>query len=193
MTRRIPIIPTILVVAAAATMGALGIWQLGRADEKAALLARYVVADENLASVPFPLSGEGEEALYRRSELTCEGAISKAAGAGTSAKGEKGWAHKSICQLDGGAQALLYLGWSRDPNSPAWDGGEVQGIIGPGPRLVLDPPVAGLAPLAKPDPQDLPNNHLAYAGQWFLFAITALIIYAFALRRRWRDEERSKV
>ncbi|HBM05474.1 MAG TPA: threonine synthase, partial [Erythrobacter sp.] len=44
--------------------------------------------------------------------------------------------------------------------------------------------VAGLAPLAPPDPRDLPNNHLAYAGQWFFFALTALIIYILALRRR---------
>ena len=38
--------------------------------------------------------------------------------------------------------------------------------------------------MARPDPSDLPNNHLAYAGQWFFFAITAFIIYVLALRRR---------
>ena len=30
----------------------------------------------------------------------------------------------------------------------------------------------------------MPNNHLAYAVQWFLFALTALVIYAIALRKR---------
>ena len=45
-------------------------------------------------------------------------------------------------------------------------------------------PLAGLEPLAAPDPRDLPNNHLAYAGQWFFFALTALVIYILALRRR---------
>jgi surfeit locus 1 family protein len=37
-------------------------------------------------------------------------------------------------------------------------------------RLVADPPLAGLAANAAPDPSDIPNNHLAYAVQWFLFA-----------------------
>ena len=39
--RQIPIFPTILVVAAAGVMIALGIWQLGRADEKAAMIADF--------------------------------------------------------------------------------------------------------------------------------------------------------
>jgi cytochrome oxidase assembly protein ShyY1 len=30
----------------------------------------------------------------------------------------------------------------------------------------------------------MPNNHLAYAVQWFLFAAIALIIYIIAVRRR---------
>jgi surfeit locus 1 family protein len=32
----------------------------------------------------------------------------------------------------------------------------------------------------------VPNNHLAYAVQWFLFAGVAAVIYALALRRRTR-------
>ena len=56
-------------------------------------------------------------------------------------------------------------------------------MIAPGPRLVADPPVAGLQANAVPDPSDLPNNHLSYAGQWFLFAATALVIYVLAVRR----------
>ena len=55
-------------------------------------------------------------------------------------------------------------------------------------EVVADPPLAGLEASATPDPHDLPNNHLAYAGQWFFFAVTALVIYWLALRRRWRDQ-----
>ena len=51
-------------------------------------------------------------------------------------------------------------------------------------RLVAAPPQAGLAQLALPDPRDLPNNHLSYAVQWFLFAATALVIYVLALRKK---------
>ena len=55
---------------------------------------------------------------------------------------------------------------------------------GTGVRLVADPPLAGLAANAAPDPRELPDNHLAYAFQWFFFAMTALVIYFLALRRK---------
>ena len=51
-------------------------------------------------------------------------------------------------------------------------------------RIIANPPLAGLSANAVPDPSDLPNNHLAYAVQWFLFALTALVIYFLALRKR---------
>ena len=69
-----------------------------------------------------------------------------------------------------------------------WRGGPVTGIVasaGKGVRLVAAPAQAGLAPLAAPDPANIPNNHLSYAVQWFAFAATALVIYVLALRRRW--------
>jgi cytochrome oxidase assembly protein ShyY1 len=43
------------------------------------------------------------------------------------------------------------------------------------------------APLAASAPasiEDVPNNHRAYAAQWFFFAFVAVLIYALALRRR---------
>ena len=36
----------------------------------------------------------------------------------------------------------------------------------------------------QPRAADLPDNHLAYAGQWFLFALTALVIYGLVLRQK---------
>ncbi|MEP2737239.1 MAG: SURF1 family cytochrome oxidase biogenesis protein [Erythrobacter sp.] len=188
MIRRIPIIPTIIVVSAVATMIALGLWQLGRADEKEALLTSYAQAGDNAELVVFPAEGEGTEVLYRRSSVECDTVLSIDASAGTSERGAKGWAQKAVC-YDGksDAELLVYLGWSLAPAPPEWDGGLVEGIIGPGPRLVAMPAQAGLEQLARPDPADLPNNHLAYAGQWFFFALTALAIYWLALRRRWKD------
>jgi surfeit locus 1 family protein len=41
---------------------------------------------------------------------------------------------------------------------------------------------------APPSPDNIPNNHLSYAVQWFLFAGIAGVIYALALRQRWRKE-----
>ncbi|NBO00626.1 MAG: hypothetical protein EBV21_04095 [Betaproteobacteria bacterium] len=36
---------------------------------------------------------------------------------------------------------------------------------------------------------DLPNNHLSYAVQWFLFAFVALVIYALAVRKRLAGQD----
>jgi hypothetical protein len=83
------------------------------------------------------------------------------------------------------ADWLVVLGWSRLPMAAGgWSGGEVRGVIAPGPRLVASPPLAGLEANAMPDPADIPNNHFAYAVQWFVFAATALVIYGLALRKR---------
>ena len=181
MIRQLPIIPTVLVVAAAATMVWLGFWQLGRADEKTAMIARYNLAGSQ--SADFPVAGSGEEAWFHRSTVDCSEIVSRDPVSGTAANGAKGWAMRVVCE--GGSEGITVdLGFTRDLNAFEWEGGLVEGVIAPGPRLVADPPVADLYPLAKPDPGDLPNNHLAYAGQWFFFALTALVIYFFAVRSK---------
>jgi surfeit locus 1 family protein len=166
-------------------MIALGFWQLGRSGEKTALITRYQAVTGNPAAVAYPFKADAEAAaLYRRSQVDCDSVISVTAVNGVRADGAKGWAHKAVCRTVQEQQATVALGFSATPQSPSWQGGLVSGIVAPGPRLVADPPLAGLQPLAKPNPGDLPNNHFAYAMQWFLFAATALIIYALALRRR---------
>ena len=89
-----------------------------------------------------------------------------------------------VCQQAGLGEALVVLGWSRDLAMGDWRGGEVVGWVAPGPRLVADPPLAGLEANAIPDPSSIPNNHWSYAIQWFLFAGVALVIYVLALRKR---------
>lgn len=192
MSARLPLIPTIIVLAAAATMVALGIWQLGRAEEKAEQIALYEDASAIAEPARFPASGAGEAVWFRRSTLTCAGLQSIDPVAGTAATGAKGWAIRAICTRPSGEEAIVDLGFQRTLDVPQWEPGPVSGMIAPGPRLVADPPEAGLAALAKPDPKDLPNNHLAYAGQWFFFAITALVIYALAVRSRGRQAARAR-
>jgi surfeit locus 1 family protein len=195
VTRKLPLWPTLIVAAAAATMIALGIWQLHRKQWKEDLLARYQTAITMSADVPWPRSpAEIERALYRHAQLVCDRVTGIGAIAGRSADGESGWAHVATCQLDGGGEADVALGWSREPADVAWGGGEVTGFVAPavkGARLIAAPPQAGLAQLAPPDPLDLPNNHLSYAVQWFLFAATAAVIYVLALRKRWREADRA--
>ncbi|MXO89726.1 SURF1 family cytochrome oxidase biogenesis protein [Pontixanthobacter aquaemixtae] len=187
--RSIPLIPTILVVACAAIMVALGFWQLGRADEKELLLARYKGVPENAEPIAYPENDEAlEQGLYRPTSANCTEVVGTRSTAGTNRVGAKGWAHIAQCQLDSGFEADIALGWSRNPDAPEWSGGEVTGTLAPGGKIVASPPLADLGPLAKPDPEDLPNNHMAYAVQWFLFALTALVIYGLALRYRSRKE-----
>ncbi len=188
MIRRIPIVPTLVVAAAVAMMIALGVWQLGRAQWKEGLLASYRQAEHISAETPWPHNDQAAEAaLYRRSRFTCDQVLERRTTAGTSAEGRKGLSHIARCSLSGGGEAEVALGWSYDLAEPDWVGGEVTGIVAPGPRLVAAPPQAGLQSLAPPDPGDLPNNHLSYAGQWFFFALTAAVIYVLALRKRWKQ------
>jgi len=186
--RQVPVIPTIIVLAAVATMIALGLWQLGRAQEKEALLARYDQAIGSSSEVRFPLTGDGEEDLFRRSRLDCRQVLRIEGKAGTSEAGAKGWAQYATCAISPDASIDIVLGWSREPQAPQWDGGQVSGMIAPGPRLVAIPAQAGLEQIALPDPKDVPNNHLAYAGQWFFFALTALVIYGLAIRKRIKEQ-----
>jgi surfeit locus 1 family protein len=196
--RRVPVFSTIVVIAAVLTMIGLGIWQLGRKTEKEALIARYEAAISNPEPVTFPAVSQAAVApvLYRRSSTDCAFTSGDWRSiSGRNAKGQSGFVHVILCGIDDGPPqrdrtAYVQVGWSRNPAAPEWKGGTVSGWIVPNSegfaRLVADPPLAGLEANAKPDPGDLPNNHLAYAGQWFFFALTALVIYALALSRRRR-------
>jgi surfeit locus 1 family protein len=187
--KRIPVLPTLLVLAAVGYMIHLGLWQLERLSEKEAMLARYEAAQSSQDEVRWPDTAEGaERALYHRARIGCRTAAGQTTLSGRNAKGEAGLAHTVTCTDAEGGTRQVVLGWSRNPASPAWTGGVVEGWIAPGPRLVADPPLAGLEANARPDPKDIPNNHLAYAVQWFLFAGVALVIYAVALRGRMRGK-----
>jgi len=191
MSRRLPLLPTLIVAAAVAAMLALGVWQLRRAEWKDALIARYRAAQALSSDVPWPRGPrQVEAALYRHSRVLCERVLARRATAGRNAAGEPGWANVARCALDGGGEADVVLGWSRDPVAAPWAGGEALGFVAPGgkgAKLVASPPLAGLQASAAPDPGDLPNNHLAYAVQWFLFALTAAVIYVLAAGQRLRS------
>ena len=185
MLRRLPVVPTIVVLIAVAIMIRLGVWQLDRLHEKEALLARYETARAMSSDAAYPKTpAEAEKLLYRHATIDCRSVPQVELVAGRSAKDETGIGHVAICKLAEGASARVVLGWSRDPAAPEWSGGKVAGIIAPGPRLVADPPLAGLEASARPNPAELTNNHLSYAVQWFLFAGVALVIYVLAVRKR---------
>ena len=196
MIRRWPLIPTILVGLAVATMIGLGIWQLQRKGEKEALLARLVAA-QDLPPIGWPTAPTGEPLpLFRSATGNCLEVVGFRTSAGQNRSGEPGFLVIADCRVGAEGPGLaVELGWSKNPNAGReYKGGLVSGVIAPDRisrmRLVAAEPGPGLMASAPPSPATIPNNHLSYAIQWFVFAIIALVIYVLALRLRERDEDR---
>lgn len=168
---RIPVLPTIVVAAAVATMIGLGIWQLQRAEWKEALIAEMEATT-----------------VERRDVVTCAIDADPEIRAGRSAAGMSGYRYLVPCN-----ELTLDIGWSQRPNalthvarSGTFAGVRTVSRAGARPILVLDTPFAPLETSAPPSVADLPNNHMLYAVQWFFFALAAAVIYVLALRRRRR-------
>jgi surfeit locus 1 family protein len=205
-TKRWPVIPTLLVLAAVAVMIALGVWQLQRKSEKEMLIALFQrnMAMSSLVTYP-ELPPVEDRFLYRKSSVVCLEPVRWDPRSGTDRKGRSGIRMIADCRTGAeGPGVLVDVGIGDDFASPKWSGGTVQGTIVPGPEqptvierltgnatparamLIADTPIAGLRASAVPSADDTPNNHLAYAVQWFLFAAAALVIYILAVRRRLR-------
>lgn len=203
---RVPVLPTVIVTAACAAMIALGFWQLERRAEKGALLSLYA-ANMTKGPVAFQLHGPVPDTLmFRTSSAMCVTVIGWRTEAGRSAKGGSGYRWIAECSTGAeGPGMLADMGVTRDPKlKPDWRGGPVRGRITTEPSHqsvfgklggkpeVLRPMIVsataapGLEASAPPSPDEVPNNHLAYAVQWFLFAGVAALIYVIALRRRMR-------
>lgn len=195
MIRRLPLIPTLVVGLAVAAMIALGFWQLRRAGEKEALLARYRSA-QNLPPISFPTSPVHDDQLplFRHATGMCLKPVAKRSRAGRNRAGEVGYVHIIDCSTGAeGPGMSVEVGWSRNPNEAVnWPGGPVSGVIAPDSktrmRLVAATSPPGLAPSAPPSIELIPNNHRSYAVQWFLFALIALTIYVLALRQRLKEK-----
>lgn len=201
--KRVPILPTIFVALAVAAMIALGVWQLKRLHEKEALLARYD-ANRSLPPIAFPRIPVDDTLLFRRASAFCLEPTSWKTRNGRTANGGSGWRLIVECRTGAEGPGLtVQVGVGRDPNAhPAWKGGEVHGYITHAPdnqpliaswlgmghpktlMLVADAPLPGLEANPGPDLSAVPNNHLAYAVQWFIFAALAAGIYALAVAKR---------
>ena len=198
MTRRLPIIPTIVVLAAVALMIGLGIWQLQRARWKERLLAKYAAAG-TLPPIEFPTVPlrDDQLPLFRHATGMCQRVVGQRAQVGENRAGEPGYAHIVDCATGAeGPGMSVEVGWSKDPNARVnWTGGPVSGVIGPDRRmrmrLVAASAPPGLEPSAPPSLAAIPNNHRSYALQWFAFALIALVIYGLALRKRLNDSRPS--
>lgn len=196
---RFPLIPTAIVALCIAAMIGLGLWQLNiRLPQKEAQLA-HLADNPSKPEMAFP-SLPDDSLLFRKAQGFClEPVGSELIGAG-----KEGFRLIVECRTGGleGPGMLVQLGTTRDPNAKLdWKGGTVHGTIAyapdarsmlaslndKGPKrlmLVAETPPQGLSANTPPKTDGVPNNHLAYAVQWFLFAAVAAIIYLLALK--WR-------
>lgn len=198
MSRRLPLWPTVFVAAAVLTLLGLSYWQLQRAGEKKALLARYERATQ-LPPITWPTVplADDQLPLFRHATGVCLRPAGKRAIAGENAAGETGYAQIVECVTGAeGPGMSVVVGWSQNPNAKVnWNGGPVSGIIVPDRltrmRLVAATAPPGLEPSRVPDVSSVspitPAIHRGYAATWFGLAVAALVIYALALRRRWRQ------
>ena len=200
MKPRRPVVPTIVVALAVAMMIGLGLWQLlVRLPEKEAQLAQ-LAGNPTRPPVAFPLASD-DTLLFRRTAANCR----QVTGIARAGAGNAGFRLIAECRIDAaGAPIKVQLGTTRDPYAKVdWQGGPVSGWISHAPDatpligrlfsttpqamlLVADRPAAGLAANTRPDVGLVPNNHLAYAVQWLLFAAVATIVYVVAVMRRER-------
>jgi cytochrome oxidase assembly protein ShyY1 len=199
--RRLPVVPTIIVGLAVATMIALGIWQLQRARWKEALLADYARAESMPAVDLDPLLTSGRplpDLSFRHALVTCDARDAAVeAMAGRNSADVTGPADYVACRPGASGEAgrlRINAGWADRPDAAqhltlsGLVAGRL-GAVGPdGPVTLVAataaPPLATAS--APPDLATVPNNHRFYAFQWFAFALTAAVIYLLALRRRNR-------
>jgi surfeit locus 1 family protein len=194
MTRKFPILATLVVIAAVAIMIGLGLWQIERAEWKDGLVEQYKHASSE-RPMAFPTTPmTGEPPLFRWATGYCLRPVTHRATAGSNRQGESGYVHIVHCATGAeGPGMAVELGWSKDPQAKwQWQGGPVTGIITPDRerriRLVAASAPKGLEPSALPSVDAIPRNHRMYAITWFSFAGIALLIYFLALRARRREE-----
>lgn len=195
MRRGLPLGPTLLVLVAIPILVALGIWQLDRAQWKEALLAQLAAND---AKPVIDLPPSLDPSLgFRRVRVIC-GAIRAwgSPSAGRTVSGAVGYRQLVWCHPGSGEPVLVNIGITSDP--------KLRAALGPRPSftgrlvprdgrppedpiflLVAERSPPPLQPAAPPTVDEIPNNHLAYAGQWFFFALALLGVYGFYVRQ-WR-------
>lgn len=190
--KRLPLLPTLIVLIAVPTMIALGFWQLRRAEWKEGLLARLEAnANAPLIDAPAALAADKDALSFRRVRAVCTGIVDAAPTAARTADGTTGYRQLVRCERAGAEPLLVSLGVATDPTARVGvaPGASFTGRLVPRDGtpvflLVSEVPVGALAAEAPPGPDTISNSHRGYAVQWFLFALVLLVIYGAYLRRR---------
>lgn len=203
--RRLPVGATLLTLVMVPVLIALGLWQLQRREWKHGLIARLEAAKTLPPVGPrdFYRAMIGVADLqYRHAEVDCRpGRVAPYdVKGGTSADDQGGFLILVDCN-DPARHAkpdlVVVAGWTLRPDTvkrldldTRFSGTLIErpyGTEAGRPQFMLIPTTAapGLLPSRIPVPDDLPDNHLSYALQWFAFAATLAVIYAVYVRQ-WR-------
>ncbi|MGB3723684.1 MAG: SURF1 family protein [Pacificimonas sp.] len=204
---KLPLVPTLMVVVALPILITLGFWQLGRAAEKDSMLdalenapnlAPLILSGEEMASYP------ADSLDFRRVSTRCQQISAAEALGGRSKQGQAGYSYFADCAPTMAEDRFrINLGWDQRPdrridiNAPAAVSGMVRADRGDMEQthripylLIADPALGGLLPSLQPTPADIPDNHMAYAFQWFGFAAVLAVIYGLYVRS-WRRDSTS--
>jgi surfeit locus 1 family protein len=203
VTRRLPLLPTLMTLAMLAILIGLGAWQLQRREWKHELIRQLEAAQNQplLEPADFLAAMTGERSVqYRRAELPCSPGtvLPYDIKGGSSATGTSGYLVLVSCRPNKKPPDIVAVaGWTRRPDAvrtpiavdTVFTGLVIERPYGDAPgrpqfMLIPDTAVPPLAVSRLPSPQDLPDNHLSYAGQWFGLAIVLATIYGLWLRRR---------
>ena len=202
--RRVPVLPTIVVLAMFATLVGLGVWQLQRREWKHELIRQLEAAPKLplLEAGDFLAAMQGTQSIqYRRAELPCSPGtvLPYDLRGGSSVAGDSGYLVLVSCRPNRKPPDIVAVaGWTQRPDAvsvPVTVDTVFRGLIIENPygtapdrprfMLIPDTAIPPLLVSQMPDPGSLPDNHLSYAGQWFGLAAALLGIYGVWLRRRW--------
>jgi surfeit locus 1 family protein len=205
--KRALIWPTLATFVVMTVLISLGLWQLQRREWKHALIARLEAAQTLplLAPIDYFRAMAGEKSVqYRRAELPCSPGevLPYDLKGGSSIGGDSGYLVLVSCRPNKLPPDIVAVaGWTRRADAarvPVGVDTVFRGLViehpyGDAPdrpqfMLIPDSAVAPLQRSLLPSPQDLPDNHLSYAGQWFGLAGALAVIYGVWLRRRLRGE-----
>ncbi len=188
---------TLIVAGAVAVMVSLGMWQWQRAEWKTALLAELRAAPA-LAAVDLDQPAPAATPIsFRRASVTCNTRdVRPQPRQGYNLKGESGFVFLAPCRRDGEglpSRLQVAVGWSQNPMATERVSvtGRLSGQLGLVQErgtvvFTSDAAVPPLERAAGPDPDEIPNNHLSYAFQWFFFAAAAAVIALLVALRRTR-------
>jgi surfeit locus 1 family protein len=194
-------IPWLMFVVMEITLLSLGVWQLQRKDWKEALIAQIARNAEQPTFALISTEQVTPDMEYRRVTFDCTYKLSDQYSV-DGFDANKQIAKRRYVKCSAPATIVVDLGWSALTSAMAGSAGQIAvagrvrhwtlpsaaqalgGIELVSPKNFAAPVAAFYVQNGDGLPPPLPNNHFAYAIQWFLFAGVLAVIFALFQRRQ---------